>query len=89
MVKGVLHGLLTMFNNITDRNVVECCPRHITLLWLSLNPTATSLVTIGGMPVISVVILLSLLVSSLLESDLRHHCNVCPLAKHLCLKGRN
>jgi hypothetical protein len=57
---GLLHDSLTNFNNISDRNVVvECGPRHITLLGLSLNPTAIALVTIGGMPIVSVVILLT------------------------------
>jgi hypothetical protein len=56
----LLHGSLTNFNIITNCNaVVECGPRLITLLGLSLTPTATALVTIGGVPIVSVVILLT------------------------------
>jgi hypothetical protein len=57
---GLLHDSLTIFNIITNCNiVVECGPRLITLLGLSLTLTATALVTIGGMPIVSVVILLT------------------------------
>jgi hypothetical protein len=57
---GLLHDSLTNFNISTNCNVVvECGPRHTTLLGLILNPTATALVTIGGMPIVSAVILLT------------------------------
>jgi hypothetical protein len=57
---GLLHDSLTDFNIITNCNVVvKCGLRHITLLGLILNPTATALVTISGMPIVSVVILLT------------------------------
>jgi hypothetical protein len=57
---GLLHDSLTIINNIANCNaVVEFGPRHITLLELILNPTATVLVSIGGMPIVSVVILLT------------------------------
>jgi hypothetical protein len=54
---GLLHDSLTDFNNIVNCNVVmECGPRHITLLGLILKPTATALLTIGGVSIVSVVI---------------------------------
>jgi hypothetical protein len=57
---GLLHDSLTSFNIITNCNVVVVCgPQLITLLGLILNPTATALATIGGMPILSVVILLT------------------------------
>jgi hypothetical protein len=57
---GLLHDSLTIFNNITNCNVVvECGPRLITFLGFSLTPTATALVTIGGASIVSVVILLT------------------------------
>jgi hypothetical protein len=57
---GLLKDSLTNFNIITTCNaVVECGPRLITLLGLTLTPTATALVTIGGVPIVSDVILLT------------------------------